>query len=558
MIIIMKNKNFRKKNYKNYSYNNKNHLSGQESITEKEAREVLEFAENWYKIASGTVGGMLTPQVINNRLGALTQNSSEIDSSEELKKAFRDPLNNQKKLVGYSEFLALKDAIAKRTIAYLGNAATFDMSFHCKNIKNQTEYNSKEYREDLAIFKNIVSSFDYKNEFGIILKRMLIDDAYFGIFRTDTDQYGFQELPYTHCYLTSRSIDWGFCYDFNMSWFLQPGVCLDLYPEVMKKMYYKTFIDANGNPNYNPANKLSERNGVWGLWTQTSPLPEEGGFIAFKWNPDSYATIPFLTSLFEDAINKDVVRQLQNNQYIIASQKLLVGLLPLLKEMKSGNTKDMFAISPDLMGKYLGLLQQGLREIVVKGVPFADLKEVTYEMPSKSIYEEFNSNLAGNSGVTADFAYSQLGKTAQAIKNNSLIDMSMLEPSLKQFSLWFSSFVNSKTKKYKFKINFSGNIFDKDERLDAALKLADRGMVDFQALANAFSGDDIFGFEDKLMQSSYSPLWEKLKLLPNVHTANIGSAQTGTTSSTEASDIGRKKKEDVSEITERNKNRIVD
>ena len=54
---------------------------------------------------------------------------------------------------------------------------------------------------------------------------------------------------------------------------------------------------------------------------------------------------------------------------------------------------------------------------------------------------------------------------------------------------------------------------DRKKRLEDALKLADKGLVDFQEIASA-CGQDIFEMEEKLTFSSFSPIWDRLRLFP--------------------------------------------
>lgn len=533
-----------KKYYQHYRNYRKANNPQNEPLTFDETKNLMTFVDNYYK-AWGEYNGVYTPYLTNQKLGKINLSTKQMDG-EALQQAFKDPLNHQNELIGYSEYLKLKNAVAKRTLSYMGNLAVFDMSFSCNNITDASEYESEEYKADLARFREICARFDYKGEFSKILKRILVNDTYYSMFRTDTYRYGFQELPFKYCKITGRNLDWGLLFDFDMNWFLEPGLSIDQYPDAMKRMYSNVFRSENIDK-YNPANKLNKRDGTWSLWTQTSPLPEDGGFTAFKFNDDIYANVPFLTSLFEDAINADIIRQLQNNQYIIASEKLLVGLIPLLKDPKSGQTKDMLAISPETMGKFLGVLQQGLKQIQVKGVPFSDVKEVTYEMPNKSIYTEYLDNLGGASGVTAPFVNTISAHTATEIKYNAMIDSSIVSACYSQFNVWFSTFVNHYTKKYKFDIKFKGTIFDRQERLDNALKLADKGMVDFNELANGLNGDDIFTFENKITACSYSKIWDKLKMLPNVNTMSAGSSGSSgrPTTDTPADSTDRKIDRDI-------------
>ena len=135
---------------------------------------------------------------------------------------------------------------------------------------------------------------------------------------------------------------------------------------------------------YDPSKRIDDRKGTFSTWAQTSPLQKDGGFTCFKFNSDIYAIMPFLTPLFNDAINKGLVREMQNNQYIIASQKILVGLIPLLKDQKSGSVANSLAFDADTMRLYLGFLKKGLNDAIkISGVPFSDVKDINYTLPDK-------------------------------------------------------------------------------------------------------------------------------------------------------------------------------
>lgn len=518
--------------------------SPQIPLTNEQLYDVLSFAKNFYnEYTNGSYPSVFTPHLTNKRLSEIGSSSKEVSLSE-LTTALSDPTNHQKELIGHSEFLELTEMVSKRTNAYIGNLPTFDYMFTCSNIKDEKEYESKEYKEDLFILKDFLSKFDVRGQFSHINRRTLKTDAYYGVFRTDGNNYAFQELPYRKCLITGKNVDWGFVFDFDMQWFLEQGLSIDQYPRNFKKLWRSVFGGINNPEDYDPSNKLTERNGVFGLWTQTSPLPKDGNFVCFKFNSDIYATIPFLTPLFGDSLNKGLVRELRNNQYIIASQKILIGLIPLLKEQKSGQIKDSLAIAPETMGKFLGLLKQGLSEsIKISGVPFSDVKEVSFSLPDKDMYNDFNTTLAGNSGVTSRFVYATDKLSATEVKYNAIIDSIIATQVYPQYATWLSTIVNTLTKHYKFKFKFEGNQFDKDDRLGRAEKLANRGMFIDQLYANAI-GKNVFELHDLMAMSNNSNFYKMLKMPPNSNTNSGG----------DKLDAGRetKKIEDVSDERERN------
>ena len=285
------------------------------------------------------------------------------------------------------------------------------------------------------------------------------------------------------------------------------------------------------------------------MWSQTSSLPDKGNFVCFKFDSDIYSISPFLTTMFEDAVNKPFIRALQNDQYIIASQKYLIGLIPLLKEQKSGQIKDALAVSPETMGRFLGLLKKGLANALkITGAPFSDVKEVQFDLPETNMYNEVNNIEASSSGATSRLIYSNDRMTATEVTLSANIDEMIATSVYPMLAKWLSTEINWFTTKYKFKFVFEGSKYsdNRQKRLDTALKLADKGIV-MPAKIAAAVGMDIFEMTDLIQQSKVSGFQDLLYLLPNSNTKDMGTISSG--------DTGRPKVEVPSDSEDRNLDR---
>jgi len=536
----------RSKTTKSTKVQDKTSTTMQGPITETQVYDVLQFARTAYQYAYGEdlnnyFAGTYTPYLTNERLAEIGLDPQKL-SKETLESILQNPASDSQSLTGFSEYLQFTDTIAKRSLGYLGNLPAFDYTFNCINITDEKEYDSQEYREDLAIVKNFLSKFDVRGQFAFANRRSFEIDAFYAILRFDGERYAFQELPHNYCKITGRTPSWGFQYDFDMTWFLRMGLSLDSYPPIFKTMF-KRVTKGKNIEDYDPSNPLKDRKGVYSLWAQTSSLPTKGNFVCFKWNSDRYATIPYLTSMFQDAINKPLIRSLQIDQDIIASQKILIGLIPLLKDQKSGQIKDALAVTPETMGRFLGLLQRGLsKALKITGAPFEDVKQVEFNTPTNNMYDEANAIQSANSGVSSRLIYSSDRMSATEVEYSVGIDEMIATSVYPQYETWLASMVNFMTKKYKFNFKFKGTKFksNRKERLENSLKLADKGIVDFQEIASA-CGEDIFTFEEKIVASSHSPIWNKLKLLLNTNTKDKGDSE----------DTGRPRAEIVSDSRER-------
>ncbi len=484
--------------------------SNEQPLTDMQLRELLTYASNIY--------GAYTPQMTNDRLTSIV-NPQSVYYDTDISAATRNL--DSDRLVGYSEWLSFTDGVVKRSSGYFGNLPSFDYTYACVNMNDvETEIQSKEYISDLRRIKAVLSRFDPKEQFSYIHRRTITSDVYYSILRTDTEKIVFQEMPSKYCILTGKSPEWGFVYDFNMQWFLTQGLSINQYPDALKDMWYRVFGGKSDINNYDPSNKLTKRKGVFGIWTQTSPLPSEGGFTCFKFHQDVYNIVPFFTCLFDDVKNRDFVRMLQNNQYLIASYKYLVGLIPLLKDTKSGQVADQLALDPATVGKFITLLKAGLpSNIQIGGLPFSDVKDISYELPATNMYEQFNTAISPSSGVTGRMIYATDKLNESETMYSTNIDEMLATSVYPQYSSWLTSFLNSFTKKYKFKFTFSGSNFwrSRKDRLDNADKLANRGMFIPQLYANAL-GYDPFTFEQMLAQSKYSDTQKLLQLPLNANT----------------------------------------
>lgn len=498
-----------------------------QELTEGQVIEILNFAKNYYShyISDPSSGFAYSPETTNQRLSEISLSPDDL-SEKEIESALKSPLSqsSQDALVGYSEFLQFSEAVSKRTLLYLGNLPAFDYTVSCTNAYDDSDYQSEAYKADLRKVKQFLSHFDVRGQMSYVTRRALESEAFYAVFRTDGNNYQFQELPAEYCIITGRNLDWGFLFDFDMSWFLKQGLSLKMYPKNFTKMWKSVFGDIENLAEYNPANKLANRKGTYALWSQTSPLPEDGAFVCFKFNADTTARLPFLTSLFSQVVNKPLIKSLQTNQYMISAQKILVGLIPYLKDQKSGQVANALAIDAKTLAPFLALLKQGLSDAVkVSGAPFSDLKDISFPTTEKSIYDEYNTNLAKQSGATGALIYGSQRPTATEITLSAQIDTMIATSIYPSLARWLSTYVNTLTTKYKFRFAFEGNKYtnDRKERLDTALKLADKGVVLPQKIAAAI-GMDIFDLEAQLREGKTQNFYDLLYLLPNANTASFG------------------------------------
>ncbi|MFM9972937.1 MAG: hypothetical protein ACKVQK_31560, partial [Burkholderiales bacterium] len=370
-------------------------------ISPQEVWNVIEFAQNLYGYGNnGLFPGVYTPQLVNASMQNLNLNP-QATTSELISDALASPKESEQELIGYSEFLELSSMIYKRVLNYFSGMLAFNFTYVCTNAKPE-DYKTDKYKKDLKRVEHFFDRFDLKNEFSVVMREIMRQEAFFGVFRQD-DPYRntIQELPQQYSLLTGR-FSMGLLFDFNMMLFYQPGMDLSMFPDVFKKMFKKAFGDGKKVNPYNPATTVNKRNSNWIYYVQTSP---KDGFWCFKLFPEQITKIPFLSPFMKDVILQDMIRDLQKNSYIAEASKLLVGSVKMLDNTKS-SVKDALSLSPETLGKFLQLIKSGLPSAIkTVAAPLEGLQGVEFA-GSNDMYDSYLKSTSSSSGVNSRLIYS--------------------------------------------------------------------------------------------------------------------------------------------------------
>ena len=152
----------------------------EQMLSTSELVEVLKFAAQIYNTDPY---GYFTPNMSNQNIIDLN-NNPEVPTKEKVTKALSDYKHNSEQLQAYSEFMESFDMIYKRLIKYYTGMLSFDLDISCINAyAPNTDYKSKEYKEDLRRVYKFLDSFDYKSEFRKVVKELLRRQNYFTWFR---------------------------------------------------------------------------------------------------------------------------------------------------------------------------------------------------------------------------------------------------------------------------------------------------------------------------------------------------------------------------------------
>ena len=248
-----------------------------ELLTKEQVESVVQFAEG---IWAGERFGWYTPWVQNQIMVNLNNNARPA-TFEAIRKALADYKANEKNLQGYTEFMEKFDMIFARTLMSYVNTLAFDLEITCTNAYTQSDYESSVYEEDKRRVWRFLDAFDYQSEFRKVALEVMRRETFYTWFRKTKwgnkgMKFALQIMPQEYCMLTGY---WekGLLFDFDMGYFLEPGVDIDGFDPAFKK-YYNNVFGENKNPwNYVPTNPLNSRDGIFALWTQTSP--EDGAWV---------------------------------------------------------------------------------------------------------------------------------------------------------------------------------------------------------------------------------------------------------------------------------------
>lgn len=497
----------------------------------EEYNDILDKIENseisfdYESFARGyrTMYGAYNPITQNQLMKNINLNPM-VSDAEKIREALDNPSNNEEELISMSQNEYIRSMLYKRNFDYIANLLSFNLSIQCKNAK-PSDYKSKKYQDDFEIVEDFVTKFDYREEFKKAVFNMLNQETYFCIFRTDMspDKYVLQDFPYRFAKITARSSH-GLVADYDMSYFMNSTVDINLYPKWIRKKYSAMFKGRNSFI-YNPSNNLDRRNSTFSMWVQTSP--EDGAWV-FKMNPDFVANIPYFSPMLNDTALIPVYRSLQTNQSMVAAKKIITSEWPLLKEQKGGNVTDMLAVRSETMGKIVGACARALGDSFnIINIPSDRIDTHEFSVTDKDSYANFlrtvSSMLGGGRSI-----FSTDKQTAEETRLSLNIDEMLVEKMYSQFENFLDFYVNRLTKKFKFSFRFSGtnSYQNREKRKKDALDFAAVGVVSENKIANALDMD-IVELKRELEMTKNTGFTDLLMPMLNMYTGNVSNNSPG-------------------------------
>lgn len=482
-------------------------------LSEKEVFDVMQFARSYLE----TGNYVYTPQLLNSRLQDINMNPIGGVTEDQLAKAMANPKSSEDLLRGVAENFEIISMVYKRALLYFTSLPAFEMTYTCTNIEKESEYNSKEYKRCYNQMKDFFNRFDYKSEFQRAFKQMLRSEVFAANVRMDGEKFVLQELPQKRILITGRT-DFGLAASFDFYHFLQVGVSTKFYSQWFQDKFNELFGTNSGNAMYDPTKPLSERgytnSSNFVLWVDL-PVSE---VAVFKLDPSTVTRIPFMTPLFPDLNNQNLMRGLQRSKALASAAKIIFSEIPMLsKDTKGASVKDSFGVSADALGKFLQLVKSAINTeaIRVTSAPVTGTQGIEFPMGSDiDLYSNYLKTTISSTGANSSLLFTSDTKmnaveTMLSLQIDEIMTQQFVYP---QFENFLNFFVNSYIKgKYKFKFKLSGgnSYLDRQRRLDRFFSMANVGVVLPQELSSAL-GMSPFELESQMMEAKANDFIGKL------------------------------------------------
>lgn len=461
----------------------KKYIEKEESseLTVAQVNYVLQFANAMSGF--GMYSPALTPMMINERMKDISLNQSQPTEST-LTDAINNIKANERLLQSFSQDFEIQSQPYRRLLDYLGDMLAFDFTYVCTNATKEADYKTPKYRKDVDEVKRFFDRFDMKHEFGLVVKQLLRNEAFFCCPRFDSEKIVLQELPANPDYtLITGHWSFGLLFSFNLNWFALGGIDLKMYPDFFAQKYFEMMetIKRTGDT-YKPSiNPLLRGDSSWAYWQD---IPVDVGWC-WKMNPKTMTRAPYFTGLFLDLIQQPLMRSLQKSANMATAMKMVFGELPMLKD--SGiKVRDQFALSADKLGHFLAVVKEAVGSAIkVATAPLQNTKGIDFRHEEK-LYSQYLKTAMATSGVNSNLIFSnELKPNAIETQLSLNTDEQMMKSLYNQFSDFLDFHVNRLTKNYKFKFLLEGTNFynDRERRFDSQMALADKGIVLPQKIA---------------------------------------------------------------------------
>lgn len=508
-----------------------------DKISKDEVWNVLEYANALY---TSQLGYFYDTQQEYRTLVDLN-NNPQIPDRELLRKAIASYKQSAENLQDYSEFMEVWDGIYNRTINYKLNLLSFDIDRYPVNIKDNSEFDSQEYKDDCRRVDKFFQNFKAKQEFRNAVKNMLKTETYYcwlrdsegsydeneiDITEKKVQSYSLQTMPQKFCQITGKFTGKGvngLLWDFNLNYFNQMGVNILNYDPSLIAAYndrntenknLKSFIVGDGRD----LNKVNEF--AWDCYVRTKV--NKGAWV-FKYDTSNFNEVPPFAYLMKTVFDDDAISALQRDKDIISANALILGEMKTRDKDNTGNNKNAFTIDPAQVGQIMHLARNGINKNIKQiALPLENTRMFQFADNNSNMYKNQLKTSAGLSAANSSLIYTDeklSQEEAQLAANADYQDIA--NAVYPQFENFLNFFVNKKTKKYKFRFRVSGSTlpFVRKNEIENHLKLSDKGIQVPIRRWGTLLGYDGYEFETMVKEAKFTDTTDLLFALFNANTA---------------------------------------
>lgn len=536
-------------------------------ISKDEVWNVIEYANSLYSGLKGYnmpyISDFYDAQQDNKLLVDLN-NNPQIPTLDNLKSAIANFKNSSEQLQGYSEFMLMWDGIYKSVIDYYLNLLSFDIDKYCINIKDNSEYSSQAYKDDCKRVAKFFENFGAKEQFRIVVKNMLVSDAYFCWLRDSYGSYDeeaidlkekkeqsftLQMMPQKYCKITGEFTTKdlkgkGLLWDFNLDYFNNANVnilnydpsLINAFKNEKEEERLKNFIIDN-NTELNDTNSYYRNHYV--------RTKVNKGAWCFKKNLDTFNIVPPFAYLLKSVFTDDLIEKLQRDKDIISANAIILGEMKTRDKENVGNNKNAFTIDPKQVGTLMKLARNGINKNIKQiALPLEETRLYQFADNNSNMYDKALSTNAGLSSHNSEIVYSSDKMSQEQAQIASSIDFhSIADDVYPQFESFLNFFVNKKTKKYKFRFKVSGSTlpFLRQKDIDNHIKFMDKGINIPISRIGSLLGYEGNEFEQMVKEAKFGDMQDNLFLLMNTNTSSFG---------TNSQEQGGRPKQDISDLSQ--------
>lgn len=474
-------------------------------------------------------------------------NNPKIPTNESLRQAIANYKTSADSLQDYSEFMKVWDNIYKRTLEIKANLLAINIDRYCENIKDNSEYSSQLYKEDLRRVIKFFNNFKAEQEFADVVKNVLINGAYFcwlrdsyGSFDEEilslddednlsvkkSQRFALQMMPQNYCRIAGEFTE-GYLWDFDLNYFYNSNVNpMNYDPSLIKEFNNKK--ETNKLKSFiNNKIELDKTNGFSSDGYVRTKVND--GAWCFKYDTSNFNIVPPFASLMKDVFENDFISKLQKDKDIISANAIIVGEMKTKKD-PNGNEQS-FIIDPTQVGTIMQLARKGINKNIKQlALPLENTRLYQFADNNSNMYKNHLKTSAGLSIGASSLVYTdeKLSQEEMQLAINS--DYEEIAKALyPQFENFLNFFVNKKTKKYKFRFSVTGSTlpFLRKQDVENHLKLSDKGIQVPISRWGSLLGYKVSEFDMMVNEARYGDMQDKLFLLLNSNTTKDGSEESG-------------------------------